>query len=251
MRTATAPGISRALARLFRCAGQVAYALLTHSPLGSYCYVLARLACIRHSTSVRSEPGSNSSLFSKVCPARFSSRSSTGASLKHISKSFNKPARRLVRGVLGLPDRNDANYRIPRTSRQGVVAPFSLTFQLQWLFLGIFVKSTILSPVYKQPMRIFIVRERPSRESFVPTRANRPCFSPKFPKKRAKFSPRTCFHICRAQLGKLASSHCQTCSDNPHPQRDSPVKPGNDSIVSMGMTTDWKQFVSNSLIPSP
>ena len=181
MRTATAPGISRALARLFRCAGQVAYALLTHSPLGSYCYVLARLACIRHSTSVRSEPGSNSSLFSKVCPARFSSRSSTGASLKHISKSFNKPARRLVRGVLGLPDRNDANYRIPRTSRQGVVAPFSLTFQLQWLFLGIFVKSTILSPVYKQSMRIFIVRERGLGEIFVSTRVNSHVFFPKYP----------------------------------------------------------------------
>ena len=34
--------------------------------------VLARLACIRHSTSVRSEPGSNSSLFYKVCPGTLS-----------------------------------------------------------------------------------------------------------------------------------------------------------------------------------
>ena len=95
MRGATAPGISRALARLFRYAGQVAYALLTHSPLGSHRCVLARLACIRHSTSVRSEPGSNSSCFQIVCPARFPSSviSLTGASLKHISKSFNKPAR--------------------------------------------------------------------------------------------------------------------------------------------------------------
>ena len=128
MRRATAPGISRALARLFRCAGQVAYALLTHSPLGSRCRVLARLACIRHSTSVRSEPGSNSSLFSKVCPARFSSRSSTGASLKHISKSFNKPARRLVRGVLGLPDRNDANYRNSGNPVKGFSRYFRLFF---------------------------------------------------------------------------------------------------------------------------
>ena len=62
MRMATFLGISRALARLFPDVGQIAYALLTRSPLGSYCYVLARLACIRHATSVRSEPGSNSSL---------------------------------------------------------------------------------------------------------------------------------------------------------------------------------------------
>ena len=101
MWTATAPGISRALARLFRNAGQIAYALLTHSPLGSYCYVLARLACIRHSTSVRSEPGSNSSLYSKgLSRHAFSSvnlidRSITQAHLQILQSAFPN----LVRGV--------------------------------------------------------------------------------------------------------------------------------------------------------
>ena len=41
--------------------GQVAYALLTRSPLGIYRNKFpVRLACVRHAASVRPEPGSNS-----------------------------------------------------------------------------------------------------------------------------------------------------------------------------------------------
>ncbi len=57
-------GISTAFAVLSHTSGQVAYVLLTHSPLGPppYCYKsdLVRLACIRHAASVHPEPGSNS-----------------------------------------------------------------------------------------------------------------------------------------------------------------------------------------------
>ena len=148
MRTATAPGISRALARLFRNAGQVAYALLTHSPLGSYCYVLARLACIRHSTSVRSEPGSNSSLYSKgLSRHAFSSvKSLTGASLKHISKSFNQPSRISFGCFSVVLDRNDANYRNPHKNVKGfflVFFIFSLFFRFQRLIAGLSAINSI------------------------------------------------------------------------------------------------------------
>jgi hypothetical protein len=56
-------GISRRFQRLSRTLGQVAYALLTLSPLdsGAEAPALARLACLIHAASVRSEPGSNPS----------------------------------------------------------------------------------------------------------------------------------------------------------------------------------------------
>ena len=127
MRGATAPGISRALARLFRNAGQIAYALLTHSPLGSYCYVLARLACIRHSTSVRSEPGSNSSLFYKVCPGTLSlsvnviDRSITQAHLQILQSACPDP----VRGVSWpFPTGTRPIIEIPTESSRGSCADF-------------------------------------------------------------------------------------------------------------------------------
>jgi hypothetical protein len=63
----TSSGISPAFAGLFLTEGQVAHVLLTRSPLySSPCGdFLARLACVRHAASVRSEPGSNSpSLYS-------------------------------------------------------------------------------------------------------------------------------------------------------------------------------------------
>ena len=57
-------GISSPFELLSPTSGQVAYVLLTRSPLGTplYCYkcVLVRLACIRHAASVHPEPGSNS-----------------------------------------------------------------------------------------------------------------------------------------------------------------------------------------------
>src|SRR5215475_7807108 len=55
-------GISPPFGRLSQARGQVTYVLLTRAPLysGSCPPFLARLACIRHAASVRSEPGSNS-----------------------------------------------------------------------------------------------------------------------------------------------------------------------------------------------
>src|SRR3970282_716668 len=58
----TSSGISPPFGRLSRAGGQITHALLTRSPLySSRCRdFLARLACVRHAASVRSEPGSNS-----------------------------------------------------------------------------------------------------------------------------------------------------------------------------------------------
>src|SRR5262245_52823771 len=55
-------GISPPFGRLSQARGQVTYVLLTRAPLysGSCPPFLARLACVRHAASVRSEPGSNS-----------------------------------------------------------------------------------------------------------------------------------------------------------------------------------------------
>ena len=50
--------------------GQIAYVLLTRSPLGTRRY-LARLACIRHAASVHPEPGSNSQNLFLVFRLRF------------------------------------------------------------------------------------------------------------------------------------------------------------------------------------
>ena len=60
--TGTSSGISPPFGRLSRAEGQITHALLTRSPLySSRCRdFLARLACVRHAASVRSEPGSNS-----------------------------------------------------------------------------------------------------------------------------------------------------------------------------------------------
>ena len=60
--TRTLSAISPPFGRLSRAEGQITHALLTRSPLySSRCRdFLARLACVRHAASVRSEPGSNS-----------------------------------------------------------------------------------------------------------------------------------------------------------------------------------------------
>ena len=53
--------------------------------------VLARLACIKHATSVRSEPGSNSSYVFKYCPSTLqNSKLTFEPSLKHISRFFKQ-----------------------------------------------------------------------------------------------------------------------------------------------------------------
>ncbi len=75
-------GISSPFGLLSPSSGQVAYVLLTHSPLGlpSYCYKgnLVRLACIRHAASVHPEPGSNSPLGLSNVRRRFRVRRLTG-----------------------------------------------------------------------------------------------------------------------------------------------------------------------------
>ena len=63
-------GISWLFSQLFQTAGQVTYVLLTRAPLysppeGDF---LARLACVRHAASVRSEPGSNSPVRLQTAP---------------------------------------------------------------------------------------------------------------------------------------------------------------------------------------
>ena len=65
MRPKVSSGISPSFERLSRTGRQVVYVLLTRAPLyslpeGSF---LVRLACVRHAASVRSEPGSNSRVF--------------------------------------------------------------------------------------------------------------------------------------------------------------------------------------------
>src|SRR5690554_2688600 len=56
--------------KLSSCRGQVAYALLTHSPvatkIASYLCAAPRLACVKPAASVHPEPGSNSSLYKDV-----------------------------------------------------------------------------------------------------------------------------------------------------------------------------------------
>ena len=55
-------GITHRFQRLFRSEGYVGYVLLTLSPLYSSEDFRARLACLIHTASVRSEPGSNPSV---------------------------------------------------------------------------------------------------------------------------------------------------------------------------------------------
>ena len=89
--------------------------------------VLARLACIRHSTSVRSEPGSNSSLFYKVCPGTLSlsvnviDRSITQAHLQILQSACPDP----VRGVSWpFPTGTRPIIEIPTESSRGSCADF-------------------------------------------------------------------------------------------------------------------------------
>jgi hypothetical protein len=65
--------ISPPFGRLFQARGQITYVLLTRAPLysGSCPPFLARLACVRHAASVRSEPGSNSPVKAGVTSRRF------------------------------------------------------------------------------------------------------------------------------------------------------------------------------------
>ena len=66
MQIGTSPGINPPFDRLFRCPRYVTCFVLSLTPLvltRSYDQVrLVRLACLNHAASVRSEPGSNSSL---------------------------------------------------------------------------------------------------------------------------------------------------------------------------------------------
>ena len=61
MRSDVVSGISSGFPLLSRCLGQVAHVLLTRSPLiPTRRWFTARLACVKHTASVRPEPGSNS-----------------------------------------------------------------------------------------------------------------------------------------------------------------------------------------------
>src|SRR5580765_8053951 len=53
-------GISQPFGRLSQTLRQITHVLRTRAPLYSDCSFRARLACVRHAASVRSEPGSNS-----------------------------------------------------------------------------------------------------------------------------------------------------------------------------------------------
>ena len=53
-------GISQSFPWLSQALGQIIHVLLTRAPLYSSEDFRARLACVRHAASVRSEPGSNS-----------------------------------------------------------------------------------------------------------------------------------------------------------------------------------------------
>jgi hypothetical protein len=61
MRSVVVSGISSGFPLLSQCSGQVAHVLLTRSPLiPTRRWFTARLACVKHTASVRPEPGSNS-----------------------------------------------------------------------------------------------------------------------------------------------------------------------------------------------
>ena len=106
--------------------------------------VLARLACIKHATSVRSEPGSNSSYVFKYCPSTLqNSKLTFEPSLKHISRFFKqRTLARRIPSVNRNPDfslslfvvvtvvRSEANCRFPRPRFQ---APRAKKMQV---FLG-------------------------------------------------------------------------------------------------------------------
>src|SRR5437899_5734260 len=64
-------GISTGFPVLFPTPAQITHVLLTRAPLysGSCPPFLARLACVRHAASVRSEPGSNSPVETGDVPA--------------------------------------------------------------------------------------------------------------------------------------------------------------------------------------
>ena len=98
--------------------------------------VLARLACIKHATSVRSEPGSNSSYVFKYCPSTLqNSKLTFEPSLKHISRFFKqRTLARRIPSVNRYPDfslslfvvvtvvRSEANCRFPRPRFQALRA---------------------------------------------------------------------------------------------------------------------------------
>ena len=103
--------------------------------------VLARLACIRHSTSVRSEPGSNSSLFYKVCPGTLS------LSVNVIDRSITQAHLQILQRAPGLfgagvPDFSTGTtpiIEIPREPSRGpghFFPAFTLFFRLQHEFIG-------------------------------------------------------------------------------------------------------------------
>ncbi len=100
MRTVTSPGINPPFDRLFRCPRYVTCFVLSLTPLvltRSYDQVrLVRLACLNHAASVRSEPGSNSSL-GKLCHK--TRLIATGESVTCVFQHTTWPSRPLPAGT--------------------------------------------------------------------------------------------------------------------------------------------------------
>ena len=113
MQTGTSPGINPPFDRLFRCPGHVTCFVLSLTPLvlaRSYDQArLVRLACLNHAASVRSEPGSNSSL-GKLCHK--TRLIATGESVTCVFQHTTWPSRPLPAGTTCPPVARGARGRL-------------------------------------------------------------------------------------------------------------------------------------------
>ena len=112
MQIGTSPGINPSFDRLSRCPRHVTCFVLSLTPLvltRSYDQVrLVRLACLNHAASVRSEPGSNSSL-GKLCHK--TRLIATGESVTCVFQHTTWPSRPLPAGTTSPPVARGARRR--------------------------------------------------------------------------------------------------------------------------------------------
>src|SRR5262249_47558014 len=111
--------ISHPFGWLSRSPGQITHVLRTRAPLYSGCPFRARLACVRHAASVRSEPGSNSPIklgeFELAAPSAHPRGRASGRLLfvsgpwpspahlsAHIRDNLQGPSQRLTAGFRNL-----------------------------------------------------------------------------------------------------------------------------------------------------
>ena len=163
MSGATLFGIIRALARLSQYAGQIAYALLTRSPLSLR---TARLACIRHATSVRSEPGSNSSLIFKVLVLLITfvltPRIDSWSVTKHISDSFKLPG-----GLSGPPSRPVRPSQASRSRVRPIIefsGRMSRVFLKKFQLFFIFFEKTAKTPLLASLSTVYSLFPVPGKQ---------------------------------------------------------------------------------------